>query len=229
MTEYAKFTPLHFACYFGHLKAVEILISSRADVNLKDAWGRRPVDIATEKRYSNIFNNTLMESGSKRPSSRFIPDGAAGSKEMPRVSFETAIRKGQLDLCRTLADKGQSINARLASCPCRLLESAIIEEQTPIVDWLLSAEVELTGLSYHDLHPSLHCLASFGTHHLSSRDSVRSLLGLALSQNVGWYGSLLGPLHVAILDDKIAILDTILSHIRMNDHAYRYAHLLHII
>lgn len=227
VTEYPTLTPLHFACFFGYLDTVEILLSSSPDMNLTDAFGRRPIDVAAEKQHSDIVK-TLMESGSGRPLSQFVPDDTESSEEMSSMSFETAIMKGQLDLCQTLADQGHSINARLASCPCRPVERAIIEEQTPIVDWLVSAGVEFTGLSYHDVHPSLHCLASLGTHYLSSADSVRCLLGLALSQNVGWYGSLLGPLHVAILDDKMEMLDTILSHIRMNDHAYRYAHFLHV-
>lgn len=228
MTGYPMFAPLHLACWFGHLKFVETIISSKADINLKDAFGRRPIDIAANRQHSEILR-VLIESGSQAPLSRFVADEMGDSEVIPRMAFETAIVKGQVDLCRRLAENGHSINTRLISCSCRPIEVAILEEQTAIVDWLLSAGVELTGLSYHDVHPSLRCIASFGTHHLPSRDSVCGLLGLALSQNVGWYGSLLGPLHVAILDDKIAMLDTILSHIRMNDHAYRYAYLLHVI
>lgn len=219
VTEYPRFTPLHFASWFGHLEVVEILISSNADVNLKDAFGRRPIDIAANGKHSDIVK-TLMESGSEKPLSQFVADGTGDSDLTPRMAFETAIVKGNVELCRILAERGHSVNARLASCSCRPIVRAIIEQQTAIVDWLVSVGVGLTGLSY-DGHPSLRCIASLGTHHISSTKSICGLLELALSQNVGWYGSLLGPLHVAILDNKMEALDAILTHIRMNNHAYR--------
>ncbi|POS69954.1 hypothetical protein DHEL01_v211651 [Diaporthe helianthi] len=46
-------------------------------------------------------------------------------------------------------------------------------------------------------------------------------MSLALRQSVSWYESILGPLHVAILDNKMEALEVILKHIRENDYAYR--------
>lgn len=225
VTGYPNFTPLHFASNLRHLEVVELLISSNADVNLKDAYGRRPIDMAANMQHSDIIK-ILLESGSEKPSSQFIEGGTGDSGLLPRVAFETAIVKGQLNFCREMARQGQSINAELASCSCTPIVCAVAEGHDHIVDWLASAGVELPSVTCKSIHPSLRCIASLGAHNIRSSNSFAAILGLALGQNMGWYGSILGPLHVAILDNWMGALETILSHIRMNEHAYRYDHSL---
>ena len=40
-------TPLHRASYYGHFEAVESFIRAKADVRIKNMFGKAPVDIAT--------------------------------------------------------------------------------------------------------------------------------------------------------------------------------------
>lgn len=153
----------------------------------------------------------------------------ADSEVIPaRGAFETAIVNGRLDACQRLVDRGHSINGRLPSCPYTPILHAIVEGQTEIVDWLVSIGVEVMNPVTQRLHRSLRCIASLSTHYLLSTQSLTSVLDLSLWQNVSWYGSILGPLHVAVLDDNIEALNAILSHIRRNEHAYRYVQLLYI-
>ena len=41
-------TPLHTAAYYGHLEVVQLLLRHRADKELKDKDGDKPVDIVCE-------------------------------------------------------------------------------------------------------------------------------------------------------------------------------------
>ena len=38
-------TPLHWAAAWGRLEVVQLLLRHRADKELKDKWGEKPVDI----------------------------------------------------------------------------------------------------------------------------------------------------------------------------------------
>jgi hypothetical protein len=44
-------TPLHLACYAGHLKIVRLLVSAKADVYLKNANGFTPLDLAVARKH----------------------------------------------------------------------------------------------------------------------------------------------------------------------------------
>lgn len=235
VTEYPSLTPLHLACAFGHLEVVEILISCEANVNSRDALGLLPVEIAAEKGHFTIFK-TLMKSGSEKPSTRFghwverlmskeraSMEEAEFSKSLSQLEFESAIARGELELCQELVAKGQSINAKLPTHSYTPLVHALLEGQASIVDWLISLGVEVTDPVVDALHPSLRCIASLSVHNISSTTTLTAIMTLTLRKGLNWYGNILGPLHVAILDGNMNALDAILSHIRNNDKEYRYA------
>lgn len=234
VTEYPSLTPLHLACTFGHLEVVEILISCEANVNARDAIGLLPVEIAAERGHFTIFK-TLMKSGSEKPSTRFghsverlmlkgrgSVEDAELSKSMSQLEFESAIARGELEICQKLVANGQSINAKLPTRSYTPLVHALVEGQTNIVDWLVSLGVEVTDPAIDTLHPSLRCIASLSVHKISSKRTLTAIMSLALRKGLSWYGNILGPLHVAILDGNMNALDAILSHIRNNDKEYRY-------
>lgn len=227
-------TPLHLASCFGQLEVVKFLISSKADINAKDADGWLAIDYAARDGHLQIFK-TLLKSGSGKPLTRHsdsmthlmskekgCTEEAGNSQFMSQFHFEGAIIRGDLSYCKDLVAKGQSINAELLTSSYTPLVRAIVEGQTEIVDWLVSLGVEVTNLSIQELHPSLRCIASLTTHYSKSPQTITAVLSLALRQNVSWFWSPLGPLHVAILDNKVERLDAILKHIRENDSAYRY-------
>lgn len=234
VTEYPSLTPLHLACAFGHLEVVEILISCEANVNVRDALGLLPIEIAAERGHFTVFK-TLMKSGSEKPSTRFghsverlmskgrgSVEDAELSKSMSQLEFESAIARGELELCQRLVANGQSINAKLPTHSYTPLVHALVEGQTDIVDWLVSLGVKVTNPAIDALHPSLRCIASLSVHNISSRRTLTAIMTLVLKKGLSWYGNILGPLHVAILDGNMNALDAILSHIRNNDEEYRY-------
>lgn len=234
ITGYPFLTPLHLAAWFGQLEVVEILLTRDAKVNARDASGMLPIDYAAKRSHLGIFME-LLKSGSDKPSGSLgslvanlmsettdFVEGVGDSNAVSQFNFENAIMHGDLNLCMKLVEKGHSINSELFSRSYTPLVRAVVEEQTRIVDWLVSIGVKVTNPIIEPLHPSLRSIASLSTHYLSSTKSLSDVLGLALKQGVSWYGSILGPLHVAILDDNMEALRTILSHIRGNENTYRY-------
>lgn len=47
-------TPLHYACSFGHLDIMKILVASQADVNVQDNSGQTPLHLAMMNRHLDI-------------------------------------------------------------------------------------------------------------------------------------------------------------------------------
>lgn len=234
VTGYPSLTPLHLASFSGHHDIVEILISSNANVNARDAHHNLATDLAAMNGHLGVIK-LLLKGGSEKLSNRFSDaiarlmtngtgyvEDAEDSEAMSQFHFEMAIIHGDLGKCQILMEQGQSINAELGTHSYTPLVCAVVKGQTGIVDWLVSAGVEVTSPSIGSIHPSLRCMASLTTHHIPSTKTLAAVMSLALKQNVSWYGSILGPLHTAILDNKIEALDVLLKHIRENDHAYRY-------
>lgn len=234
VTGHPALTPLHMASLSGELEVVEFLISAKANVNARDANGLLAIDLAATRGHLGIIKR-LLKSGSEKPtnnSSNLIArlmsrdteavEDYGDSMAMSLFHFERAIIRGDLNHCKLLVAGGLSINAKLLTTSYTPLVHAMVEGQTEIVDWLVSSGVEVTNPDIEALHPSLRCTASLATHCVRSAHTIAAVLTLALEQNVNWYGTILGPLHVAILDNNLGRLDAILKHIRNNDHAYRY-------
>jgi ankyrin repeat protein len=234
VTGYPTMTPLHLASLFGNLDVVELLVSAKANINARAAHGRLAIDFAALGGHLAVVK-TLLKCGSETPSNdssasiallmskeRECTEDLGDSQAMARFRFEKSIIHGHLDHCKELVARGQSINAQLLTHSYTPLVRAVVQGQTSIVDWLVSMGVEVTNPVIRTLHPSLRCIASLTTHHIPSARTVAAVLDLALKQNVSWFQSILGPLHVAILDSKVEALDVILKHVRENDHAYRY-------
>lgn len=239
VTGYPMLTPIHLASWFGHIKVIDILVSCKVNVNARDAHGLLPIELAAQRGHLEIFKK-LLECGSERPSNRF-GDMVAGlmSKKLEFVAherhswtmasfyFENAIANGDLELCQRLVHEGLSVNAGLITRSHTPLVRAVIERQTAVVDWLVSVGVEVTDLKCAGIPPALRCIAALTTHYIPCSNTLRAVLSLALKQNVSWYGSVLSPIHVAILDNKMEALEAILCHIRRNENLYRYENSLH--
>lgn len=234
VTGYPSLTPLHLASKFGYHDTVEILISYNANINARDAHHNLAIDLAAENNHLRVIK-LLLKAGSEKPSNRFsdaiarlmisgmeYADDWENSKAISQFQFESAIMRGDLEYCQRLVANGQSINAEFPTHSYTPLVCAVVNGQSHIVDWLVSAGVEVTNPVIEILHPSLRCIASLTAYHILSTDSLAAVMSLALKQNVNWYGANLGPLHVAILDNNMEALDVILKHIRENDYAYRY-------
>lgn len=233
VTGHPRLRPLHVACLSGHLDVVEFLISSKVNVNVRDADGQLPIDYARRDGRLEIFK-CLIKAGSEVPlrhlsasiqrlmsrESEYILD--SDSEGISQFNFERAIVRGDINYCKELVGRGQSVNAKLLTTPYTPLVCAMVEGQIEIVDWLVSIGIEVTNPDSEALHPSLRCIASLATHYISSPQTLATVLTLALEQNANWYGSILSPLHVAILDNTAGRLKIILKHIRENNHAYRY-------
>lgn len=231
VTDYPFFTPLHLASWCGHLEVVEILLSCEANINARDGKGLLPIDYAAKGSHPGVLRE-LLNAGSEKPSgalgslvenllsepTEFMEDTNAVSQ----FHFENAIMHGDVNLCMRMVESGLSINSELLSRSYTPLLRAVVERQARVVDWLVSIGVEVTNPVIETLHPSLRCVASLSAHKISSTHTLSGILSLALEQGVSWYGSILGPLHVAILDDNMRTLEAILSHIRKNENAYRY-------
>lgn len=235
VTGFPAVTPLNLASTNGHLDVVEFLVAAKANVNARNAYKLLPIDLAARGGHMDIVK-LLLNSGSEMPSrssrtsiTSLMSKGREGleipgdSKAMSEFIFEQAIRNGDLHRCRKMVESGQSINAELFTHSYTPLVLAMVKRQTAVVDWLISSgvEVRIPRIASGRLHPALRCIASLATHHISSSKTLSNLVALALKQGVNWYGTILGPLHVAILADKMEALEVILNHIRNNDNAYR--------
>ena len=60
----SSWTPLHYAAFGGHKEIAELLIASDADMNVKDNWGRTPLDLAIQYNKPEI-SNLLRTHGGK--------------------------------------------------------------------------------------------------------------------------------------------------------------------
>lgn len=54
-TNLLRITGLHQACYHNHLDIVVLLLNNRANPQLKDIFGRRPIDITRDQRIKSIL------------------------------------------------------------------------------------------------------------------------------------------------------------------------------
>lgn len=234
VTGFPAVTPLDMASLGGHLDVVEFLAAVKANVNVRNAFRVLPIDLAARDGHIRIVK-ALLKSGSETPSRSFSPSflllmskeregvqDSGDSNAMSQFLFEQAVINGDLDRCKDMVRRGQSINAKLLTHSYTPLVRSVIQGQTAIVDWLVSLAVELRSPLLDRLHPSIRCIASLVTHHIPSSQTLSAIMSLALRQSVSWYEGVLSPLHVAILDNKVEALEVILKHIQENDHAYRY-------
>ena len=53
--DYEGWTALHAAANYNHLKMAQLLIDNGADKNIKDNWGRKPIDRANSSEMKALL------------------------------------------------------------------------------------------------------------------------------------------------------------------------------
>ncbi|WP_374699517.1 ankyrin repeat domain-containing protein [Wolbachia endosymbiont (group A) of Limnophora tigrina] len=61
-----KDTPLHVAAGEGKLEVVKLLVNNTADVNAKNKYGKKPLDIAKDKNHTDVINFLTPKTSRKR-------------------------------------------------------------------------------------------------------------------------------------------------------------------
>lgn len=67
-TDDAGLTPLHMACFFGHVELVEVLLAAGASLKLHAENGKTPMDVARQMGRGNIVRMLRAESRSRKAS-----------------------------------------------------------------------------------------------------------------------------------------------------------------
>jgi len=227
-------TALHFAALRGNIDGVKLLLEKGADLNMRDTRGWLPLDSAFAVGDFEVAR-VLVEAGSKKT---LIPQWiellTSGSKDAsgldwgqrafsPTFRLESAIVTGDLDECRAIVEKGCPIDINLPSCHgCPPLFCAVRANRPDIVSWLVSAGASPDYVGCQRHHLVFWGLAQLATHSLSSVACLDQLLTYILDCGFDAFGWHHTPLHVAVLDENIPALKTIISHIHKHEKAYRY-------
>ena len=88
-----RYTPLHFACRFGEVKVIDLLLEYGADPMATSAGGESVMDAAREQSYStrkklaDLLNEAMVrrdeaEKAEKAAGAGRGADGAAGADEL---------------------------------------------------------------------------------------------------------------------------------------------------
>ena len=93
-----RWTPLHYAVYYGHKKVIELLIAKGADVKAKDMKGRTPLHEAAASGHKEIVE-VLIANGAKHDSGGSTP-------------LDCAVQGGHKEIIELLITAGADVNAR---------------------------------------------------------------------------------------------------------------------
>ncbi len=102
-------TAMHYAAQKGHLKVVEMLITSGANIDLKDKDGATPLDLALQVNHEEVIKlikttNFLISEGSGIPSFSINPD----TKRLDNIIFKLSQKTAELEAMQEMITKGRS-------------------------------------------------------------------------------------------------------------------------
>lgn len=99
-------TPLYIACNEGHFDVVKLLVKRRANIHVKDRWGKTPLYYACEKGYFDIAK-FLIKNGANVNQKDDIGD----------TPLYYAYTNGHFKIVKLLIEKGVDVNEFDENCP----------------------------------------------------------------------------------------------------------------
>ena len=184
-------TPLHAACYYGHIQAVKLLINSSVDIDNTEGLYGTPLHIATEENHPELVkvlveHKALLDLRSESGQTSVFMASANGSDDMIRCFLDN-----HADI--SIAEVGGWTPLHIAA----------INGYLSTVKMLLEAGAEMTPLP--DNQTPLHSAALKG--HLSI---VRTLMDRGATHltatTTGWT-----PLHSACQEQRVEVVKFLLT------------------
>ncbi|XP_046383815.1 ankyrin-2-like [Ischnura elegans] len=136
-----KFFPLHYALFCRQFEIAELLISYKADVNVRDEIGRTPLFYAMKNGYSKRFPGIVDEQRLSKWMTKLYPIENGYSKIMnlllPSIGnaqsypelMTLAIKMQNVEVIRYLIKCGASVNFREKDCRSAFYTSASIKNE----------------------------------------------------------------------------------------------------
>lgn len=212
--------PLHFAVRNGHEQAVDALIKFGSAFP-PDCFGMTPLMYAEKLGYTNI--QKLLETGQSRcrtPTTEGTHQVRRVTLKLLRQNLESAISKGDLEMCRQLMSQGLSMEVAMPSCGgCSPLLHAIALKKENIVSWLLGKRVSVLHVACKR-HGELTVLRVCIEHTVSAK---------LMKQVLDVYSDTAEDLEMIVRSSFQAIarwdhatLRLVIEHIKQNLEKYRY-------
>ncbi|KAF4996358.1 hypothetical protein FDECE_12502 [Fusarium decemcellulare] len=208
------------------LADTDIFLDHAASVDVRDSKNKLPIEYALDSGSEDIIN-MLIRSGSPLPDA--MTDGVrdviwrlSDDEKLVMVRqhyFEKAILAGDLNRCKNSMAQKCSLDRPMPSCRrCTPLFTAVRAHRENIVMWLLEQGATTRSVfCYHNIYPNIVQHAST---HLVSWKCMHQVLGAALRHGDSW-GLNRTPIYLAVLTNKMQVLEAILSHITDNFGEYR--------
>lgn len=144
-------TPLHLAAKFDSLKAAQILLENKANMELRDKLFRTPLYVCSEYGSQNVLRLLIKYKAN------------VNANEMTRNWFpiHVATQFGRIEAIEILLNSGANIEQKSSWYERRPLHQAVRHNQTKTLEFLINkgAEVNATDLW---LRSGLHIAAEYG-------------------------------------------------------------------
>ncbi|CAG8972232.1 hypothetical protein HYALB_00001630 [Hymenoscyphus albidus] len=217
--------PIHTAAKFGHPKTVETLLNHHCGLGADSngltlemhALSRGHIKIARiigKKRIEKDEASDGAETGLPQR-----PDSDAFSSSLSK-SLESAIRRGDLDSCKSIVKAGVDLNRRFRICKgCSPVFTSLVSGQYGIARYLIKEGPTTLGQAYSSYSSSLDepwWWVGHSAVHLACReDSPQDILSLLLGEDrkPGFlaFRAPVSPLHVAVACENLEAAKLILK------------------
>lgn len=189
-------TPLHCACEFGHVEVVRSLLGLGADMKARDNVGNTGLHMAASNGHTSIVHILVSE---------FVLDpGVKGCDG--RTALHNASLNGHTRLVEALVNQYKSDVVAKDDRGSTPLHLAAANNKVGVVAVLLVA-----GRCPPDVLDSKRCMPLHRACEMGHVDVVRALVeagASATAHNMDDYA----PLHLAILNDKVGVVELLTTH-----------------